>query len=169
MFFDIGAPEFMLIGIIALVVIGPKDLPRAMRLAGYWLRKARGLSREFQNNIDQMIREAELDEVRDDLQKAVDFDIEGEFHRAIDPDGSLGESIRSPELPDYSGAAPAAIASLRWALPPPDVVAPAVPLPPDLPVPEFVGFAERAAPARNEPPSVAADSAIAHVAEPAQP
>src|SRR5437879_11329362 len=64
MLFDIGWPELMLIGIVALVVIGPKDLPRALRVAGFWVRKARTLSREFQSSIDQMIREAELEEVR---------------------------------------------------------------------------------------------------------
>ena len=70
MLFDIGWPELMLIGIVALVVIGPKDLPRALRVAGFWVRKARTLSREFQGSIDQMIREAELEEVRQDLKKA---------------------------------------------------------------------------------------------------
>ena len=70
MLFDIGWPELMLIGIVALVVIGPKDLPRALRVAGFWVRKARTLSREFQSSVDQMIREAELEEVREDLKKA---------------------------------------------------------------------------------------------------
>ena len=105
MLFDIGWPELMLIGVVALVVIGPKDLPRAMRVAGFWVRKARTLSREFQSSIDQMIREAELDEVRDELKKATEFDIEKEFHNTVDPTGSLAgnqdESIRPPNLPDY--------------------------------------------------------------------
>jgi sec-independent protein translocase protein TatB len=148
MFFDIGWPELLLIGVVALVVIGPKDLPRAMRVAGFWLRKARGLSREFQNSIDQMIREAELDGVREDLQKAAQIDFEGEFHRTIDPDGSLTQSIKAPELPNYfveseglPAAATAAAAAIRPALPPPDVIAPEAPLPQGLPEPDFVGFA----------------------------
>src|SRR5437870_10592715 len=74
MLFDIGWPELMLIGIVALVVIGPKDLPRALRVAGFWVRKARTLSREFQSSIDQMIREAELEEIRQDLKKATELD-----------------------------------------------------------------------------------------------
>src|SRR5204863_162337 len=65
MFFDIGWSELLVIGVVALVFIGPKDLPRALRVAGYWFRKARTLSREFQNSVDQMIREAELDEMRE--------------------------------------------------------------------------------------------------------
>ena len=56
MLFDMGWTEMLLIGVVALVVIGPKDLPRAMRTAGHWMRKARTLSREFQGSIDQMIR-----------------------------------------------------------------------------------------------------------------
>jgi sec-independent protein translocase protein TatB len=106
MLFDIGWPELMLIGVIALVVIGPKDLPRAMRVAGYWIRKARSMSREFQNSIDQMIREAELDEMRDDLKKVTEFDIEGEFQKTVDPTGELAESIKPPELPDHFDEAP---------------------------------------------------------------
>src|SRR5579862_3102428 len=101
MLLDIGWPELMLIGLVALVVIGPKDLPRAMRIAGFWVRKARTMSREFQNSIDQMIREAELDEIRDEVKKATDFDLEGEFHRSVDPSGELAGSIKPPELPDY--------------------------------------------------------------------
>jgi sec-independent protein translocase protein TatB len=45
MLFDIGWPELLLIGVVALVVIGPKDLPRALRTAGFWVRKARGRAR----------------------------------------------------------------------------------------------------------------------------
>src|SRR6185437_1492951 len=52
MLFDIGWPELLLIGAVALVVIGPKDLPRALRIAGYWVRRARSMSREFQNSVD---------------------------------------------------------------------------------------------------------------------
>lgn len=101
MLFDIGWPELMVIGVIALVVIGPKDMPRALRIAGYWMRKARTMSREFQNSIDQMIREAELEEVREDLKKATDFNIEDEIHKTVDADGSLSEAVKPPEIPDH--------------------------------------------------------------------
>ncbi len=101
MLFDIGWPELMLIGVVALVVIGPKDLPRALRVAGFWVRKARTLSREFQGSIDQMIRESELDEVREDLKKAAEFDLEKEIRNTVDPTGELTETVKPPELPDY--------------------------------------------------------------------
>jgi sec-independent protein translocase protein TatB len=101
MLFDIGWPELMLVGSVALVVIGPKDLPRALRVAGFWVRKARTLSREFQGSIDQMIREAELEEVRQDLKKATEFDLEKEIRNTVDPTGELAEGIKPPEIPDY--------------------------------------------------------------------
>ncbi len=104
MLFDIGWPELLLIGAVALVVIGPKDLPRALRVAGFWVRKARTMSREFQSSIDQMIRDAELDEVRKDLQKATEFDIDHEIRKTVDPTGSLGEALKPPEIPDYFDA-----------------------------------------------------------------
>jgi sec-independent protein translocase protein TatB len=91
----------MLIGAIALVVIGPKDLPRALRVAGYWVKRARTMSREFQGSIEQMIREAELHEVRDELKTATQFDFEQEFHKTVDPDGSLNQALAPPDTPDY--------------------------------------------------------------------
>jgi sec-independent protein translocase protein TatB len=106
MLFDIGWPELLLIGVVALVVIGPKDLPRALRVAGYWVRKARTLSREFHSSVEQMIREAELDEMRQQLKKATEFDINKEFQKTVDPDGSLAESIRPPDIPDHFDTTP---------------------------------------------------------------
>jgi sec-independent protein translocase protein TatB len=102
MLLDFGWSEILLIGVVALVFIGPKDLPKAMRVAGYWIRKARTLSREFQGSIDQMIREAELDDMRQQLKKAAEFDLDQEFHNTIDPTGSLREGLKPPELPDFS-------------------------------------------------------------------
>lgn len=61
--FDIAPSEFLLVAFVALVVIGPKDLPKAMRLAGYWVGKARGVARQFRSGFDSMVREAELEEM----------------------------------------------------------------------------------------------------------
>jgi sec-independent protein translocase protein TatB len=102
MLLDFGWSELMLIGIVALVFIGPKDLPKALRVAGYWVRKARTLSREFQSSVEQMVREAELDEMRQELKKASEIDLDKEFRQAVDPTGSLAESIKPPELPNFS-------------------------------------------------------------------
>ncbi len=61
--FDIAPSEFLLVAFVALVVIGPKDLPKAMRVVGYWVGKARGVARQFRSGFDSMVREAELEEM----------------------------------------------------------------------------------------------------------
>jgi len=61
--FGVDSSEFLLIAVVALIVIGPKDLPKAMRVVGYWVGKARGVSRSFRQRFDNMVREAELEEM----------------------------------------------------------------------------------------------------------
>ncbi len=58
--FDVAPQELLLVAVVALLVIGPKDLPRAMRFVGKWVGKARGVARQFRSGIDTMIRESEL-------------------------------------------------------------------------------------------------------------
>ena len=62
--FDIGAPELLLIAVVALVVIGPKDLPRVMRMVGGWVGKGRAMTRHVRAGFDTMMREAELEEMQ---------------------------------------------------------------------------------------------------------
>ena len=57
---DFNAPEFLVVGIVALLVIGPKDLPKALRVIGKWVGRARSVARQFRSGIDTMIRESEL-------------------------------------------------------------------------------------------------------------
>ena len=61
--FDIGASELLLVVIVAIVVIGPKDLPFALRTAGRWIGKVRRVSAHFRSGIETMIREAELEDM----------------------------------------------------------------------------------------------------------
>jgi len=61
--FDIASSELLLVALVALVVIGPKDLPKAMRFVGHWVGKARGMARHFRSGFDEMIRQAELEEM----------------------------------------------------------------------------------------------------------
>ncbi|MEP3050244.1 MAG: Sec-independent protein translocase protein TatB [Erythrobacter sp.] len=61
--FDIGATELLVILIVAILVIGPKDLPLAMRTAGRWIGKVRKISAHFRTGVDAMVREAELDDM----------------------------------------------------------------------------------------------------------
>lgn len=62
--FDIAPSELMLVGAVALVVIGPKDLPRAMRFVGQWVGRARGMARHFRMGLDEIVRQAELEEMQ---------------------------------------------------------------------------------------------------------
>jgi len=71
--FDIGYSELLIIAVVALIVIGPKDLPRVMRIVGQWVGRARGMARHFRSGIDTMMRESELAEMekkwRDDNER----------------------------------------------------------------------------------------------------
>ncbi len=61
--FGIDSGELLIIAVVALVVIGPKDLPRVMRTVGQWVGRARGMARHFRSGLDTMIREAELEDM----------------------------------------------------------------------------------------------------------
>lgn len=61
--FDIGATELLLIAIVAILVIGPKDMPLALRTAGRWVGKMRKVSGHFRAGLDAMVREAELEDM----------------------------------------------------------------------------------------------------------
>ena len=63
--FDIAPTELLLCAVVALVVIGPKDLPRAMRTVGQFVAKVRGVGRHFRSSFDEMVREAELKEMEE--------------------------------------------------------------------------------------------------------
>jgi sec-independent protein translocase protein TatB len=72
--FDIGWTELVLIAVVAVVVIGPKDLPRAMRFVGQWTGKLKRMSREFQNQFNEALRESELDSVKKDIEQITKSD-----------------------------------------------------------------------------------------------
>ena len=73
--FDIGWAELALVFVVALIVIGPKDLPVALRAAGVWMGRLRRMAREFQSSVDEVLRESELKELRDRAEKASRFDM----------------------------------------------------------------------------------------------
>ena len=61
--FGVDSTEFVIVAVLALVFIGPKDLPKVMRTVGYWVGRARGMARHFTSGIENMVREAELEEM----------------------------------------------------------------------------------------------------------
>lgn len=104
--FDIAWSELGIIAVVALVVIGPKDLPKVLRTVGQWTAKARSMAREFQSGIDDMVREAELDELRKAAKQVSDFSLENEVKKSIDPDGSLQKSFQESTKIDDPFAEP---------------------------------------------------------------
>ncbi|MEE3622399.1 Sec-independent protein translocase protein TatB [Nitrospirillum sp. BR 11752] len=91
--FDIAWSELALIGVVALVVIGPKDLPVALYTAGKWMRKARLLARDFQSHLDDMVRQAELEDLRKQAQKVAQFDLTAEVTKMVDPTDSVRQAL----------------------------------------------------------------------------
>jgi sec-independent protein translocase protein TatB len=61
--FDIASGELLLVALVALLVIGPKDLPRALRYVGNWVGKARRVAGQFRSGFDEMVRQSELEEL----------------------------------------------------------------------------------------------------------
>ncbi|WP_367271433.1 Sec-independent protein translocase protein TatB [Sphingomonas sp.] len=92
--FDIAPSELLAVAVIALLVIGPKDLPRVMRVVGQWVGKARGMARHFRSGFDNMIREAELE----DMEKK--WKEENERIMQAYPSAALIENVPPPPLSD---------------------------------------------------------------------
>jgi sec-independent protein translocase protein TatB len=105
--FDIGWGEFLVIGIVALIAIGPKELPTVLRTVGQWVTKLRRMASEFQSQFQEAIREAEMA----DLKKEVDEMTEKATSYAhFDPIGDIRKEIEniSADKPAETPAAPAA-------------------------------------------------------------
>ena len=102
--FDIGWSEMAIVLLVALIVIGPKDLPRVARNMGQWAAKGRAMAREFQRALEDMAREAELDKVKSEIEKAGRTDLGKTIEKTIDPSGELSRAFDPPAL----GGKPAA-------------------------------------------------------------
>ena len=99
--FDIGGWEFLIVIVIAIIVIGPKDLPGAIRTVTRWIRRARELAREFQSGIDDLARETDMDNVKNEIQSGLGLydiadtgnSIRNQIENTIDPDGTIGSAL----------------------------------------------------------------------------
>ncbi|HEY6335020.1 MAG TPA: Sec-independent protein translocase protein TatB [Alphaproteobacteria bacterium] len=85
--------EILLIAVVGLIVIGPKDLPKVVKVFMQFAQKARSLAREFQSGVEEMAREAELHEMKAALEKDVSTDFSGELEHSIDPGGNVARSL----------------------------------------------------------------------------
>lgn len=132
---DVAPQELLMVGIVALLVIGPKDLPGAMRFVGKWVGKARGVARQFRSGFDTMVRESELAEM--EKQWAAENE---RIMREHPPTPSLPapEPAYDPTTPysPHEDAAPALAAAYVEDAPPVMVEQPAFTAEPESPAPK---------------------------------
>ena len=95
--FDMGWWEFGIVGLMVIVVLGPKELPHAMRSVARFMRKARRLASEFQDHMDDLIREADLDEIKQTVRSIKNQDVGAMISNAVDPAGEITKEIESIE------------------------------------------------------------------------
>jgi len=92
---DLSWSHILIVVIVALVVIGPKDLPRFMHMAGRWMGKARAMADQFRKSFDEMSRQAELDELRKEINSLREHhplaDIRDRMHQSILPSDMTSE------------------------------------------------------------------------------
>ena len=125
--FDIGWQELFIVAVLGVIVVGPKDLPRAMRTVMGLVRKGRALASDFQSGIDEMVREADLDDLKKKMEETADIDLDAgldlgkELEKKLDPTGEvagaadmddiradLDEAARSTAPPPPTDPEPAA-------------------------------------------------------------
>ena len=99
--FDIAPSEFLLVAFVALVVIGPKDLPKAMRVVGYWVGKARGVARQFRSGFDSMVREAELEEMEKRWASENERIMREHPQTGTDAAADTAQVVHSPETEEH--------------------------------------------------------------------
>src|SRR5215472_8299162 len=95
---DLSWSHILLVVVVALVVVGPKDLPKLMRTVGQWMGKARQMADQFRKSFDDMTRQAELDELRNELEALRSRRPFAETERELD------QAILPPELVSTSPA-----------------------------------------------------------------
>jgi sec-independent protein translocase protein TatB len=94
--FDLAWSEIAVIGLVSVMVLGPKELPNAMRTMAKLMRKMRGLTSELQGHVNEMVREAELEELRQQVQKLSSTNIATEVTKAVDPTGEFSAALNAP-------------------------------------------------------------------------
>jgi sec-independent protein translocase protein TatB len=146
--FDIGWSEMAVIAVVALIVLGPKEIPNALKTAAHWMRTARKMAREFQSGVDQIVREAELDEARKTVTQAGGLNLGKEIEKVVDPTGEAKRALNAAPSKPMNTSAPA-----------PQIAAPTVTAAPDS------SAAPAAAPSSPSPSSPAAPSGASSVVE----
>jgi sec-independent protein translocase protein TatB len=105
--FDFAWSEIVLIGAVALIAIGPKDMPAAIRTVSNMIKKARRMAAEFQTHVDEMVREADLGDVKKAFTDIRNLDLTSTLEKHVDPDRSIRNTFaENPFEPTYPTASP---------------------------------------------------------------
>jgi len=94
--FNFAWSEIALIGVVALVAIGPKDLPVAIKAISDTIKKLRRMAGEFQGHVDELIREADLGDVKSTFDDLRGMNVKNTLQRVIDPDRSVASAFTDP-------------------------------------------------------------------------
>jgi sec-independent protein translocase protein TatB len=132
--FDFAWSEIALIGVVALVAIGPKDMPVAIKAISDTIKKLRRMAGEFQGHVDEMIREADLGDAKSAFDELRGLNVKSAVRRAIDPSGKMGSAFADPfgEHPVRPVMTP-----LPSVMPEQSIALPQGP-PPSIPAPAFI-------------------------------
>jgi sec-independent protein translocase protein TatB len=113
--FDLSWSHILIVLIVALVVVGPKDLPRLMRMVGGWVGKARSMANEFRRSFDEMAKQSELDELRAEIEALRKerplADIDAGLHQSILPTDDVPPSAAEASVTSAGAAAAQAVTS----------------------------------------------------------
>ena len=99
--FGVDSSELAVVAILALIFIGPKDLPKVLRTVGYWVGRVRGMARHFTSGIENMVREAELEEMEKKWREENE-----RIMQAHPPDAHYPEPAQPDEMPPVAGPDP---------------------------------------------------------------
>ena len=91
--FDIGWQELFILAVLFIIVIGPKDMPGAVRTITKWIRKARSMARDLQDGLDEVVREAELEDLKKEIQSPGGLDVAKRIGDAVDPTGEIAADM----------------------------------------------------------------------------
>ena len=167
--FDFAWSELALIAVVAMIAIGPKDMPAAIRAVTGWVKKARRMAAEFQTHVDEMVREADLSDVRASINEIRDFDFRGTIEKTIDADGSIRSAFATNPM-DTVAPAPTSveeiavsepvIAETAPAVEPVAAVTPCAPQAPAFVPPNLVHLAAATEAGEPEPPAFIPPNAV---------
>jgi sec-independent protein translocase protein TatB len=160
--FDIGWSELVVIAVVALIAIGPKELPGVLRMVGQWMGKARKMAAEFQGQFQEAMREAEMADLKksfDEVKEAATGFTSNNIMTSLERDVGKALDIDGIDKPAASATEPPATSNLD---------APVTPTTPEMPIPETFTEADAHA-AASEPLAITREAQVPPVTQDAVP